>query len=116
MPKTLRITIKTYIKVLRLAANGKLYGLSRLPKEYSRAVNELIKEGLLSEKPLEPSLSSERFNFIITPKGCVVLETLSKALFETTIFYKFGDVLLRILWVLIGAIAATIPKFIEKII
>jgi len=109
--KTSIITLRTYVDVLTLTAKGELKNIEDLKehRDLQRVALELLDSGLISDF----SNSHTKRNLVITPEGASSLEHWNQYLKETSFLYKLGENLLRFLWVIVGALAASITQFIE---
>lgn len=109
------ITLKIYVDILRRAGNGSLGYVHDLKGVENRAARELLKSGLISDDLVEfenmrTKIASESS---LTPEGATALESWSSYLRKSSFSYKAGDTLLKLLWVLIGALAASLSKIFE---
>jgi len=109
---TSKITLKMYVELLKRASHGSLGYIHDLPSAENRVARELLKSGLISNDKVEfsfggPGIVSEAS---LTPEGAFALESWDKYLKEQSQFYKFGEALIRFLWVIVGALAASITE------
>ncbi|MGD9732631.1 MAG: hypothetical protein AB7U45_10660 [Desulfamplus sp.] len=112
------ITLKTYVDLLSLAAKGKLDNVHKLNGLKRRAARELLNEGFISESESSAPGMMTRFvdTVIITPSGSVAFESLSSMLKEKSNLHKIGEHLLRFLWIIVGALVASLSGVIKDIL
>jgi hypothetical protein len=111
------ITLRMYVDVLKKASIGQLEYIHDLPKPENRVARELLKSGLISDDCVDfngqgPAIVSYA---TLTPEGASALESWSNYLKEESFFHKFGEALIRFLWVIVGALAASIPELLKAI-
>ncbi|MBQ4677178.1 hypothetical protein H9X88_13030 [Aeromonas hydrophila] len=107
-----KITLKAYVSVLHGAAKGNIPNLHKITEDkiLRRIVKELIDAGLLSDGRQAIGTMSIVSEITLTPAGASALLEWSDYLSQQTLWYKFGKAAMQLAWVLIGAIAASIPK------
>ena len=115
--KRSKITLKTYVDLLDLVSKGDVPEINDLKGADRRAANELLRSDLISdndgENPEMRLIRPGRDFLAITPEGIAALSAWSEQLKTESFLHKAGDVLLRFLWVIIGAIAASIPSILK---
>lgn len=109
---TSHITLESYVKILRLAEKEHLLNIEDFNELETRIVKELISEKLLSDAKKElPKLKLTFIeSIVITPKGAVALVEWSNFINKSKWWYKIVDNLVRLLWILVGAICTLLPK------
>lgn len=109
------ITLKIYVEILRRASKGSLGYIRDLKGVENRAARELLKSGLISDDPIQFENAKSKIvnEASLTPEGASALENWSSYLRESSIAYKVGGTLLKLLWVLIGALAASLTDIVK---
>lgn len=110
-----KISIHTYVAILEKAANGDL----RAPDVGSQrlidiALFSLGDEGLLNIRPNSPCFLDG--HVFITPKGVIELSNWKNSIKKEGILYRAGDVILKFLWLAVGAICASTTQIISALI
>lgn len=111
------ITLAAYVNVLRRASKEILPALHKTEGPERRMVKELMDAGLLSDARVTfggrgPSIVD---SIVLTPAGASALAEWSEFLRKESFGYKAGDTLLRVLWVLVGALCALLPDIIRAL-
>jgi hypothetical protein len=80
-------------------------------------VKELMDAGLLSDARVTfggrgPAIVD---SIVLTPAGASALAEWSEFLRKESFGYKAGDTILRVLWVLVGALCALLPDIIRAL-
>lgn len=109
------ITLKTYVEVLRRASLGGLPPAKELPDDEARIVRELFDAGLLSDASTKSGFATFFSYTVITPDGAIALESWSSFLKESSMWYKAGESFIRFLWLLAGALCASITDIFQYI-
>lgn len=108
-PTTSIITLRMYVDLLQRISLGEIVGVKELKGAEQRATKELINSGLASDGITH--ILGGRIAFLghiaITPEGIAALESWSAHLRDTNRWSKFGDALIRFLWVMVGALSAS---------
>ncbi len=118
-PKTIDsksiITLNLYVNLLQRASRGNLGYIHKLQGLELRASKELLKAGLLSESEAksEKMISSVVYESILTPDGALALSNWSAYLKQESWPYKIGTALTRFLWIIAGALAASVTNIFE---
>lgn len=109
------LTLQAYVDILLEAS---IHGLPSLrdiepSTEKRRAVRELLDAQLLSNQPLKvgPMIQTERL--VLTPRGAAALVEWSEFLSKQTWRHKALTAASQLWWVVIGALAASVPDLIE---
>jgi hypothetical protein len=115
--KTSNITLKTYVLLLKRISQGEIDSIDILKGNENRVARELLRSGFISNdstiSEFERQVRSGGVSLAITPKGIAALESWSEQLKSRSFWHKAGDNLLRFLWLVVGAIIASIPKLFE---
>lgn len=106
MRKTRAITsinIKSYLAIMDQADDNRLQNPRDLPALERRLVEELLREGLLSDlsEEIMPGLVN-RERIAITPAGAVAIEAWRQHVREASIAHKLSAALVRFLWLFVG--------------
>jgi hypothetical protein len=105
------ITFKMYVNVLERISLGQISSVSALSLHEKRICKELKRSSLVSDDPKEAfGRALITGSLVITPEGIAALDSWLLTLKKSSWSYKFGDSLLRLLWVFVGALAASIPS------
>lgn len=123
MPATIditsRITLESYVYFLRKIGESKDLKFSDTDGLERRIIKELIRSGYVSENEQYSEMAGIQFHstahLVITPEGFLALAEWSDYLKNQKWWYKTGSALVRFLWVIVGAIAATIPDVIKML-
>lgn len=111
------ITLKAYVEVLRAASKEILAPHHKTEGTRRRIVKELLDAGLISDARVTfggkgPAIVGA---MVLTPAGASALAEWSEFLRKESFGYKAGDTILRILWVLVGALCALLPDIIRAL-
>ena len=101
------VTLHTYVHILELASRGKIKLYRDLKGTEFYAARELKNSGMLSEGQVLGIADA----IVITPEGAMALESWTQYLKESSFLFKVKENLLRFIWVLVGAMAATIGNY-----
>lgn len=112
MQKPEKITLETYVSVLREVADAGLKNLHEYESSDSRRriVKELLDSGFLSDARQTLGYASIVNEVILTPSGASALLEWSDYLNQQTLWHKAGKAISQLIWVCIGAVAASIPQ------
>ncbi|WP_286355032.1 hypothetical protein [Geothrix oryzae] len=110
------ITLAAYVQILHRASKEILPSLHETTGTEHRIIKELMDEGLLSDARITFGGPVAIVNAIVlTPAGASALAQWSDFLRKESFGYKIGDTILRVLWVLVGALCALLPDLIRKL-
>jgi len=101
------VTLETYVQILDRASKGNILLYHELSGADYYAARELKNSGFLSEGQVLGIAEA----IVITPEGAMALESWSKYLAQETLRYKLKENLLRFMWVIVGALAASIGNY-----
>lgn len=111
---TSMITLRMYVDLLCRIGNGEVINSEELEDIEKRAVRELLRSGLVSDDAREVmGRVTLRGALAITPEGIAALSAWDTQLKKSTWLWKFGDTLLRFLWVMVGALAASLSDLLK---
>lgn len=113
--KTSTITLKLYVDLLRRASHGNLESINALSDLERRASTELLNSGLISDGATEGFGLKIIQKSVLTPEGASALENWSSYLRQESPWTKIGEAILRFLWVIVGALAASLTEIIKAI-
>ncbi len=102
--KNPQVTLNTYVHILELAAKGNIKYYRDLKGADFYAARELKNSGMLSEGQVLDTADA----IVLTPEGAIALESWTQYLKESSFTYKLKENAFRFIWVLVGALAATI--------
>lgn len=112
-----KITLKMYVDLLDRISKGEIAFINDLKGAEKRATKELLRSGLVSNEAhlseMERSLYAGGDELAITPEGIAALEAWSEQLKSSTLLHKAGDTLLRVLWLIIGVLVASLANFLK---
>jgi len=101
------VTLKTYVHILEQASKGEIKLYHELSGAEFYAARELKNSGLLSEGAILGIAEA----IVITPEGAIALESWARHLEQETFRYKVKEHLLRFMWVIVGAVTASIGNY-----
>lgn len=105
-----KITLRTYVETLRLAATAEMPRLRDITEIDQRVIKELMDAGLLSDARTKLGLSTFTLPVVLTPSGAQALVEWSDYLRRESWWYKAGSAFVRFLWVIVGALCASLPN------
>ena len=110
------ITLAAYVAVLRRASKEILPPVHETKEPERRMVKELLDAGLLSDaRVVFGGGATIVGSMVLTPAGASALAEWSEFLRKESFGYKVGDTILRILWVVVGALCALLPDIIRAL-
>ncbi|MBU1138766.1 MAG: hypothetical protein KKA76_07310 [Proteobacteria bacterium] len=114
--KRSEISIKGYVLLLNKIGNGEVTSFESLKGFDQRMATELLNAGLISNNGTRPGHIQIRSSYplAITPSGIDALESWSAHIKSKSWITIAGNNILRLAWILIGAIIASIPKIFEQ--
>jgi len=108
--KNSNITFKMYIDVLDRISCGTILSTRGISASEQRVCSELIRSGLVSNDAKEVfGRIRSTGELVITPEGISALDSWRFTIKQSSWSYKLGDTFLRFLWVIVGAVAASLP-------
>lgn len=112
------ITLRMYVDLLRRASEGEIRSPSNLDGPEKRATEELVRSGFLSDgdKTVIDGFLIFSQPLVITPQGIAALSAWQMQLKESVWYWNAVDTLVRILWVMVGALIASMSDILKYVI
>ncbi len=113
--KTSMITLRMYVDLLERIGLGEVRYPEKLPGNEKRAAEELLRSGLVSNGHTRRIQGMLIFSepLAITPEGISALDSWKMQIKEASWQWKFGGALVRFLWVIVGALAASMSDILK---
>lgn len=108
-----KITLRAYVTALRLAATAELPALTNVRDPGQRVIKELLESGLVSDSRLGIADMVIKLPIALTPAGAHALVEWSEYLRKETWQYKFEGSVIRFMWIIVGAICASLPSWLQ---
>lgn len=112
---TSMITLRMYVDLLERIGLGEVRHPGKLPGNEKRAAEELLRSGLVSNGQTKHIHGMLIFSepLAITPEGISALDSWKMQIKENSWQWKFGGALIRFLWVIVGALAASMSDILK---
>ena len=113
--KTSMITLRMYVDLLEKIGRGEIRHPGKLPNNEKRAAEELLRSGLVSNGHTRHIQGMLIFSepLAITPEGISALDSWKAQIKESSWQWKFGGAIVRFLWVIVGALAASMSDILK---